>query len=863
MDTELISQQLLNSATYTPTLNWSLLLLITQLASLSIGAFFFTYLIIKLLLQLSAYRSAYSFLEVTPLRDTLQSQLSTQQLFAVMHSVCSSRSFLERMFNIKRPISLEIASTKKDGIRYLIRVSNTHVDHLKDTLKSYLPGIKITKTRKYVPNASDKSEPWISELKLAKHCALPLKTHEKLDKNDPMAYLTGAMTQLQENELIAYQIVIAPASKRFIAESRRISSLIRTKADLSEVFSQKSWPGAIGRLCTLILQVLLLPLGLLIFIATDGREGPLLQLGLKKKSTANPYKTELTKIVKQKIDQPLFQTSIRVLAYTGTTQTSKKRVKGATAALTSMSSTQHQWLKQNLKLPLQALIILKKFMFNNRIITPLSTTILSTLELADLYHFPFTKTTKTEDLQKQFSKQLPAPLTLKKSTQLDVTFAQNTYGGVTTHIGLTEDERRRHMYILGATGMGKSTLLLSMINSDLKRGKGIAVIDPHGDLTEEILNLIPEERIKDVVYFNPDDIGYPMGINLLELSKGVTGDDALREKEFVTESIISLFHKVYGEEYSGPRMEYILRNAIHTAFAVPGATLFTVNKLLINTKFRKSVLRNLDDENLKEFWKQEFARAGDYQKVNMILPITNKIGRFLFSPTAKRILEQEKSTIDFDDIMNSGKILLCNISKGKIGEDNSKVLGVVIMAKLQLAALKRARMKQSERKDFYLYVDEFQNFATEAFAQILSEARKYKLCAILAHQTTSQLEDKSLVNVTLANTGTVICFRTANPEDEKLILPQFRPFVEAGEIASLPAYSFFMRLGALSPEQPFSGKTVPVVADYDEKKLGRVVESSRKLFTKKYEIEKTSFSKNDVKSKEKYNKKSKLATTLP
>jgi hypothetical protein len=281
-------------------------------------------------------------------------------------------------------------------------------------------------------------------------------------------------------------------------------------------------------------------------------------------------------------------------------------------------------------------------------------------------------------------------------------------------------------------------------------------------------------------------------------------------------------------------MEYILRNTIHTAFTVPDATLFTVYKLLINTPFRKSVVRNLKDENLLDFWKYEFAKAGDYQKVKMISPITNKIGRFLFSPTAKRILEQGKSTINFDTIMNEGKILLCNLAKGKIGEDNSSVFGVLIMAKIQLAALKRARMKPEDRKDFYLYVDEFQNFATPAFAQILSEARKYRLGAILAHQTTSQLEDVSLVNITLANTGTVICFRTANPEDERMILPQFRPYIEQGEIASLPSYHFYMRLGALNPEEPFSGVTVPVKIEYSQNRVDEVIDSSRKLYTKKY-----------------------------
>jgi hypothetical protein len=281
-------------------------------------------------------------------------------------------------------------------------------------------------------------------------------------------------------------------------------------------------------------------------------------------------------------------------------------------------------------------------------------------------------------------------------------------------------------------------------------------------------------------------------------------------------------------------MEYILRNTIHTAFVSGSPTLFTVYKLLTNTPYRKSVTALLTDENLKDFWKYEFSKAGDYQKVKMISPITNKIGRFLFSAPAKRILEQEKSRIDFDDIMDSGKILICNLSKGRIGEDTSEVFGILIMTKIQLAALKRARNPIENRRDFYLYVDEFQNFATPSFAQILSEARKYRLNAILAHQTTSQLEDLSLVNVTLANTGTVICFRTANPEDERLILPQFQPYVKQGEIANLPSFHFYMKKAAMMPEEPFSGETMPLTVPSDIDTAKAVIESSRNLYTRRY-----------------------------
>ncbi len=386
------------------------------------------------------------------------------------------------------------------------------------------------------------------------------------------------------------------------------------------------------------------------------------------------------------------------------------------------------------------------------------------------------------------------------------------------------------------------------------------MIDPHGDLIEKILQCVPEDRIKDVVYFNPDDIGYPIGLNLIEPPTDGDEDYQIREKELIAESIISLFHKLYSDRATGPRMEYILRNAIHTAFTIPNPTLFTIYKLLTNGPYRTSVISQLKDENLIDFWRHEFNAAGDYQKVSMIMPITNKIGRFLFSSTAKRILEQEKSTINFEEIMDSGKILLCNLSKGKIGEDNSEVLGILMMTKIQLAALRRARSGAEDRRDFYLYVDEFQNFATPAFAQILSEARKYRLNAILAHQTTSQLEDKSLVYVTLANTGTVMCFRTANPEDEKLILPQFLPAIQQGEIDKLPAYHFYMKINAITPEEPFSGETLNLKIPVNKAKVQRIIDSSRTHYAHKYvkpittQILKTS-KKKQVENKQKVEEK--------
>lgn len=794
--------------------------------------------------------------ELKPLKNTEQASYTTQQLFAILHGLAKQRTFIHRFFDIQKSYSFEIVSTKAGGITYYTRIGIDEADLVKKTLLSYLPGISVKETGDYLGQLS-KQHKRISSYVFFRHFAYPLKHQDDLTRHDPIAYLTGSMTKLSEDDLTAFQVVLSPLQKSTLPDISRISHLIYSGKDivsnLGNDTSSNPFIVVLKFLVNFALRILMLPFGLMVFITTNGREGPILRLptDIEPSKTPNPYQMELEQMVKNKLDQQLFKASVRLLVASNNYSELRKRERGFQSALSALNNAEYQAIIPSFRVRIKIFDqILSKF-YELRLLLPIKPLILSATEVSDLYHFPYTSTTKTEDLLKQHSKELPAPLSLKQQQKCDLYFGLNTYGGTETKIGLTEDERRRHVYILGATGTGKSTMLLSMIKQDVDHNKGLSVIDPHGDLIEQIISVIPKDRVKDVVYFNPDDISYPMGINLLELTPGLEPEDAIREKEFIAESIISVFNKIYTDKYSGPRMEYILRNTIHTAFTIPDATLFTVYKLLINTSFRKSVVRNLRDENLLDFWKYEFAKAGDYQKVKMISPITNKIGRFLFSPTAKRILEQGKSTINFDSIMNEGKILLCNLSKGKVGEDNSEVFGVLLMAKIQLAALKRARMKPENRKDFYLYVDEFQNFATPAFAQILSEARKYRLGAILAHQTTSQLEDVSLVNITLANTGTVICFRTANPEDERMILPQFRPYIEQGEIASLPSYHFYMRLGALNPEEPFSGVTVPVKIEYSQNRVDEVIESSRKLYAKKF----TQSVETSIKSQEKQTSK--------
>jgi hypothetical protein len=416
---------------------------------------------------------------------------------------------------------------------------------------------------------------------------------------------------------------------------------------------------------------------------------------------------------------------------------------------------------------------------------------------------------QTDNLVTTLSRSLPAPVSLKQDKPMSVIIGRNYHHGTETDIYLTDRERERHIYIIGGTGNGKTTLLQFGVVQDMQSGKGLAVIDPHGDMAETLLRHVPKNRIQDVVYFNPDDLEYPIGLNLLELTPGLIGNNLLREKDLITESVISVFRKIFSDEDTGGhRIEYVLRNSIQTALTVPDATLFTVYDLLNDSTYRKSVIKTLDDKNLKNFWKNELGKAGDMQKVKMAAGITAKIGRFLFSASAKQILEQPRSTIDFDDIINGGKILICNFSKGLLGEDTSELFGITVLAKLQLASLRRARVAQSERRAFYLYVDEFQNFATPSFVQMLSESRKYKLYMTMAEQSTSQQKDQQMVSIILANVGTVICFRTGNPQDEKLLLPLFYPYIAEGEISNLSSYNFYAKLSASVAQEPLSGQTL-------------------------------------------------------
>ena len=387
-------------------------------------------------------------------------------------------------------------------------------------------------------------------------------------------------------------------------------------------------------------------------------------------------------------------------------------------------------------------------------------------------------------------------------------FAKTNFRNREVPFGIKTDDRRRHMYIIGKTGMGKTTMIENMIVQDINDGHGVAFVDPHGESVEKILTHIPASRINDVVYFNPADMDYPMAFNPLESVDP-------KYKHLVASGLMGVFTKIWANVWSA-RMEYILNNTILALLDTPGNTMLGIARMLVDKKFRFKIVSNIRDPIVKSFWVDEFANYNEKFRNEAVAPIQNKVGQFLSSAIIRNIVGQTKSSIDLRDIMDNQKILLLNLSKGRIGEDNSALLGAMFITKLQLAAMSRVDKPEEERVDFYLYVDEFQNFATESFATILSEARKYRLNLIIAHQYIGQLisdtKSTKIKDAVFGNVGSIIIFRIGATDAEELET-EFEPNVTPNDLINLTKYNIYLKLminGVAS--QPFSATTLPPIA---------------------------------------------------
>ncbi len=401
-------------------------------------------------------------------------------------------------------------------------------------------------------------------------------------------------------------------------------------------------------------------------------------------------------------------------------------------------------------------------------------------------------------------------------------FAETTFRHEMKRFGIRVDDRRKHMYLIGKTGMGKTNMMANMAIQDIQAGRGIGFVDPHGETADSLLDYIPQNRVNDVIYFNPGDLDFPIAFNVME--KVDAG-----HRHLVASGLMGVFKKIWPDVWSA-RMEYILNNAILALLEYSGSTLLGINRMLSDPEYRQKVVEKVTDPVVKAFWLQEYARYTQRYEVEATAAIQNKVGQFISAALIRNIIGQVSSTIDMRDIMDSKKILIMNLSKGRVGEDNSMLLGALLITKLQLAAMSRVDVPEEQRQDFFLYVDEFQNFATESFATILSEARKYRLDLILGHQYITQMTEE-VRDAVFGNVGSLVAFRIG-AEDAEFLEKEFFPTFVANDLVNSAKYNIYLKLmidGLAS--RPFSAQTLPPVPKPEKSNREKIINASRERYS--------------------------------
>lgn len=676
--------------------------------------------------------------------------------------------FLQRL-ETQPSLSLEIIGTNED-IRFYINVPKKYQDFVEKQIYSVYAGADIQEVDD--PNIfSENGKVEYSWLTIKKTTFYPLKTYKEI-ATDPLSAITSALSKLSQDETVAIQIIISPTDSKWSTLGKN-------------------------------------------FISNT------------KKSEANPekasYKVDAKQLeaIENKVNKTGFETVIRILAVAPSKEIAKMNISNIKSCFGQFESPWNKltggkiWFKS---------LFMDDFIYKYPIIlwTKNKKTILSSDEIASIFHLP-NKSIETPNVYWLKSKKAPAPI---DSPQEGLYIGNNLYRGVDRKFCMGESDRQRHFYIVGQTGVGKSWLLADMALQDIKAGKGVCFIDPH-DTFESILERIPPERVEDVIYFDPSMTERPMGFNVMECER----ED---QKDFVTSSIINLMYKLYDPYKTGivgPRFEHAIRNIMLTVMSEPGATFIEIVRCLTDQSYVQELLPKVTDPMVRRYWTDQIAQTSDFHKSEVLDYIVSKFGRFITNTMMRNIIGQSQSSFNFRKAMDEGKILIINLAKGTIGEENSAFLGLVLIPKILIAAMSRQDIPEADRRDFYLYVDEFQNFATQDFAVILSEARKYHLNLIVANQFISQMDDE-VKNAVFGNVGTISSFRLGI-SDAGFLVKQFQPMFNEHDLLNLGTGEIYIKTMVNGvPKEPFSLK----VAAAEKKKPGdpKKAEMIKKLSALKY-----------------------------
>lgn len=702
-------------------------------------------------------------------------------------------------------VSLEMV-IKNNLIDFYVVVPNDLVLIVEKQITAFYPDCYIEEEPDY--NLFDKKSKIASAyMILDKSYSFPFRTYQRMTA-DPLNNISNVLSKLEQHESAAIQIVIRPESNHWQSKGRN---------EAKNILEGKSH----GFLHSINLFAWLYDFLAIAFRGEPSKDSP------ESPSRTTPMIDEQVKAIEEKNTQVGFESVIRLIAVSTSQNKANALLHGVNSAFAQYTTTDnnsfafrnnyvgnivHHFLMRDLEKP---------FRFGKMILCP--------EELASIFHLPNIRYNRTPTINWQNYKLAPPPPNLPKE---GILLGHNMYRGVKTEVRMKNDDRFRHFYVIGQTGTGKSSVLQVMIRQDLKNGKGLAVIDPHGQLIEDILPFVPRERADDVIYFNPGDLERPMGLNLLEA-------ETPEERDFVALDAMNIMIKLFDEEIFGPRIQDYFRNGCLTLMEYKdGGCLTDMVRLFTDDDFQIERTKDLKNPIVKSFWDQQMAKTGAREKQEMIPYFAAKFGQFVTNGMMRNIIGQTRSAFDFADVMNQGKILLMNLSKGDTGDINSKLLGLIIVSKLQIAALRRQRVSKEARRDFFLYIDEFQNYVTDSIEVILSEARKYRLGLAVAHQYLAQLEQDSkkgkgtnLKDAIFGNVGTIMAYKIG-AQDAEYMAKEMAPVFSDQDLINIDKYKAVMKLSIdTQPSKPFS--IIPV-NPYTEEGDYEAAEAYKQLSRLKY-----------------------------
>jgi len=715
---------------------------------------------------------------------------AAELFFAALHGTFDYAS------KVQPVISFEIVSINQ-FIQFYFYVPRYLKEFVEGQLYAQYPNVEIAEAPDYAEKTLQGKQAVGVDLHTTRDDVYPIKTFESFDV-DPLSGITSILSQLGTDEEIWIQICVSPAGDNWQKRGIGYVNSIKAGRDPGEPMWKAVTKGLFGMAKSAA--------------SPDSVPAPSAEL-------SGPVQTAL-KGIEEKVTKLGFQTKMRVVALSSDYSKSRQKLNAVLGAFKQYNVSNMNGFIQGI--PVEGDMAVELFKSRSLGAKPY---VFNIEELASIYHLPGESVvTPTMDWAGSRKGEPPQNLPImsgEKTEDMSV-LGKTNFRNKEEVFGIKIRDRALHMYAMGKTGTGKSTLLWNMIVDDINKGRGVAVVDPHGDLVRDVMDYIPDNRIDDVVFFSPADSNFPIGFNLLESVNP-------EHKNIVASGIVGVFKKIFGESW-GPRLEYILRNVVLGLLDYPGATLLSVLRVLADTKFRRSVIDKISDPVIKDFFLNEFERYDQKFRTEAVAPIQNKVGQFLSSSVIRNIVGQERSTIDIRKMMDEKKILLIDLSMGKIGEDNSALLGSMMITKIQMAAMSRADLAKDIRVPFYLYVDEFQNFATDSFAVILSEARKYGLSLMMTNQYIAQMPE-TVANAVFGNVGTLITFRVGAGDAESL-QREFVPVFEAADLTNLDNYNIYIKMAIDGiTSTPFSSKTM--LTDYSKTgNIDKVIEASRAKYSK-------------------------------